>query len=84
MMDPSVVQEHHVKSEYCYTRPRYREGRLEKAVKVAMLAGAANPFVCISDLVCAANSSWLHQSCKISENVPSKEYLSYQKWPRFR
>ena len=34
MVDPSVVQEHHVKAEYCYTRPRYREGRIEKAVKV--------------------------------------------------
>ena len=51
MVDPSVVQEHHVKSEYCCTRLRYREGRLEKAVKVTMFAGATDSFVLIKELV---------------------------------
>ena len=35
-VDPSTVRDHHVKLEYCYTRPRYREGRLERSVKVVV------------------------------------------------
>jgi len=46
-VDPSGVRDHHVKLEYCYTRPRYREGRLERSVKVvaSRINGAKTPFV---------------------------------------
>jgi len=39
--------DHHVKLKYCYTRSRYREGRLERSVKVvsSRISSAKTPFV---------------------------------------
>ena len=28
------IQKHHIKSEPCYTRPKYREGKIPRSVKV--------------------------------------------------